>query len=296
MPTTEQHQDERMPQEINTSQTSVSPVEGPYLSVVVPVFNEEECIEEFFKRLTSVLNNVGRSHEIIFVNDGSRDQTESLLTKFFKQYPHIVRLIHFNSNYGQYTAILAGFEHVRGEVIITLDADLQNPPEEIPALLKMIDAGHDLVGSYRRKRHDSLFRTKASRVVNWTRKAITGLEMRDHGCMLRAYRRHITEQVIKTRESSTFITVLAQKFAGNPVDIAVEHHDRTRGTSKYNLYKLIRITFDLVTGMSLIPLQLFTLLGISISFLSALLVAYMVLRRVFIGPEAEGIFTLFAIL
>jgi undecaprenyl-phosphate 4-deoxy-4-formamido-L-arabinose transferase len=271
-------------------------ISTPYLSVVVPVFNEEECIEEFFTRLTEVLESIGKTYEIIFINDGSCDRTEYLLGRFFEQYPRILRIIHFNNNYGQYTAILAGFEHVRGDVIVTLDADLQNPPEEIPSLLKMIDAGHDSVGSYRRERHDSFFRTKASRVINRLRKEITGLEMRDHGCMLRAYRRHIIDQAIKTRESSTFITVLAQKFAGNPIDIAVEHHDRARGESKYNLYKLIRITFDLITGVSLIPLQLFTLLGMCTSLLSVLLVVYMGFRRIFIGPEAEGVFTLFAIL
>jgi undecaprenyl-phosphate 4-deoxy-4-formamido-L-arabinose transferase len=185
---------------------------------------------------------------------------------------------------------------VRGEIILTLDADLQNPPEEIPNLLRMIDEGYDLVGSYRRQRHDSLFRTKASCMVNKIREAITGLNMRDHGCMLRAYRRYIVDQVIKTREATMFITVLAQKFAKNPIDIAVEHHDRARGTSKYNLYKLTRITFDLITGVSLLPLQLFTMLGMGASLFSTLLVIYMVLRRIFIGPEVEGVFTLFAIL
>ncbi|MDR1267511.1 MAG: glycosyltransferase [Holosporales bacterium] len=264
--------------------------ERPYLSVVVPVFNEEECLEDFSARLMPVLEALQKSYEVIFVNDGSRDGTEGLLAQLFALHPHTLCLIHFSKNYGQYMAILAGFEHARGEVIVTLDADLQNPPEEIPNLLRYIDAGHDLVGSYRRERHDSWFRMVASRVFNWIRSLLTGIEMRDHGCMLRAYRRSIVDQAIAIKEPSTFINILVQRFALNPIDIAVEHSKRAHGSTKYDLGKLTRIVFDLVTGASLAPLRIFTFLGASTSFFSFLALLYQLLQALFCEQAPQNFF------
>jgi undecaprenyl-phosphate 4-deoxy-4-formamido-L-arabinose transferase len=268
----------------------------PYISVVIPIYNEEESISELFDRLFGTLNSTGKSYEIIFVNDGSKDRSAQILADIFQKHKDVVRVIEFNNNYGQYIAIFAGFEHVRGQVIISLDADLQNPPEDISKLLKKIDEGYDLVGGYREHRQDSLYRTYVSKFVNGMRDKLTGLHMRDHGCMLRAYSRDIVDQVIKTREAFTFITAMAQKFSKNPIDIPVRHSERKRGISKYNPYKLIRIGFDLLTGFSLIPLQVFTLVGVLTSLLSGTLVVYLVIRRIFIGPEVEGVFTLFALL
>jgi undecaprenyl-phosphate 4-deoxy-4-formamido-L-arabinose transferase len=241
-----------------------------FVSVVIPVFNEQENIRTLCDRLFATMDAFGKKYEIIFVDDGSKDQTPQILRELFFQKSDVLRIITFNGNYGQYVAILAGFEHVRGDVVVTLDADLQNLPEEIPNLLEKIDEGYDLVGGYRARRQDNFFRTYASKMVNFIREKATGISMRDHGCMLRAYRRHIIDEVIKTRETSTFITALAQKFAGNPLDIPVSHEERSAGDSKYNLYKLIRITFDLLTGFSLLPLQLFTLLGMIISSASGI--------------------------
>ncbi|MDR1551363.1 MAG: glycosyltransferase [Holosporaceae bacterium] len=238
------------------------------VSVVIPVFNEQENIAQLGARLLKIMDGVRKGYEIIFVDDGSRDETPQELRKLFVRRSDVVRVVTFNGNYGQYVAILAGFGYVRGDVVVTLDADLQNPPEEIPNLLKKIDDGYDLVGGYRAKRQDSFFRTYASRTINFIRAKATGLEMKDHGCMLRAYKKFIVDEVVKTRETSTFITALAQKFAGNPIDIPVAHDERAAGGSKYNLYKLIRIAFDLLTGFSLAPLQIFTIIGMVISFLS----------------------------
>ncbi|MDR0632412.1 MAG: glycosyltransferase [Holosporaceae bacterium] len=240
------------------------------VSIVIPVFDEQENIDLLSSRLLKVMNATGKKYEIIFVDDGSKDATPKKLRNLFKKQPNVIRVITFNGNYGQYVAILAGFEHVRGDVVVTLDADLQNPPEEIPNLLKKIDEGYDLVGGYRAKRHDSFFRTYASKIVNSIRAGATGLEMRDHGCMLRAYKKFIIDEVVKTRETSTFITALAQKFAGNPIDVPVTHEERAAGGSKYNLYKLIRIAFDLLTGFSLVPLQVFTIIGMLISSASGI--------------------------
>jgi undecaprenyl-phosphate 4-deoxy-4-formamido-L-arabinose transferase len=235
------------------------------VSIVIPVFNEEETLTLLSDRLLKTMDNLGKKYEVIFVDDGSSDNTSRMLRDLFKERSDVVRVITFNGNYGQYVAILAGFEHVRGDTIVTLDADLQNPPEEIPKLLRKIDEGYDLVGGYRAQRHDSFFRTYASKMVNSIRAGATGIEMKDHGCMLRAYKKFIIDEVVKTRETSTFITALAQKFAGNPIDIPVNHEERAAGGSKYNLYKLIRITFDLLTGFSLVPLQVFTIVGMVIS-------------------------------
>ncbi|MDR2646336.1 MAG: glycosyltransferase [Holosporaceae bacterium] len=240
------------------------------VSVVIPIFNEQENVEQLSARLLKTMDSIGKRYEVIFVDDGSSDNTIRLLRSVFKKRSDVVRIIVFNGNYGQYVAILAGFEHVRGDVVITLDADLQNLPEEIPNLLKKIDEGHDLVGSYRVKRQDNFFRTYASKIVNHIRAGATGIEMKDHGCMLRAYKKFIIDEVVKTRETSTFITALAQKFAGNPIDIPVTHVERKAGDSKYNLYKLVRIAFDLLTGFSLVPLQVFTIIGMIISSASGI--------------------------
>ncbi len=251
------------------------------ISIVIPVFNEQENMDALSSRVLNTMDKYGHSYELIFVDDGSSDETPKMLRNIFKKRSDVVRVISFNGNYGQYVAILAGFEHVRGKVIVTLDADLQNLPEEIPDLLEKMKEGYDLVGGYRKKRHDNWFRTYASKSVNWFRAKTTGIRMRDHGCMLRAYKRYIIDEVVKTRETSTFITALAQKFAGNPIDFPVTHQERKAGDSKYSLYKLIRITFDLMTGFSLAPLQAFTMVGMTISSASLGYFVVQVCRKLF---------------
>ena len=268
----------------------------PFVSVVVPVYNEQENLPALFRRLTAVLDQSGKPYEILFTNDGSRDNSLALLRDFHTQRPKQVRVIDFNGNFGQHMAIMAAFERARGEVIVTLDADLQNPPEEIPKLLAAIENGHDVVGGYRRDRHDSWFRRKASRLLNAVRERTTRIRMRDQGCMLRAYRRGIVEHITASGETSTFIPALAMSYAANPAEVEVEHAPRAAGTSKYRLYDLVRLNFDLMTGFSIVPLQMFTLFGMVVSILSGMLVVLLVVRRLIIGPEAEGLFTLFAIL
>ncbi len=268
----------------------------PYVSVVVPVYNEQENLPALFQRLTAVLDRLGKPYELVFTNDGSRDNSLALLKDFHRQRPKEVRVIDFNGNFGQHMAIMAAFERARGEVVVTLDADLQNPPEEIPKLLAEIDKGHDVVGGYRKDRQDTFFRRYASMIINGIRARITRIRMRDQGCMLRAYRRNIVEHITASGETSTFIPALAMSYAASPVEIEVEHAARAAGASKYNLYKLIRLNFDLMTGFSVVPLQVFTLFGMVVSILSGMLVVLLVVRRLIIGPEAEGLFTLFAIL
>lgn len=269
---------------------------NPEISVVIPLFNEQENIDNLCNRLLKTMDSINRSYEVIFVDDGSSDRTPFLLMDWFNKRPDVIRVVTFNGNYGQYVAILAGFEHVRGDTIVTLDADLQNLPEEIPVLLKKMEEGYDLVGGYRAQRHDNWFRTYASKVINFIRYKATGIKMKDHGCMLRAYKRHIIEGVVKTRETSTFITALAQKFAWNPVDIPVSHEERSAGSSKYSLYKLIRITFDLLTGFSLIPLQIFTMFGMVISSASLFYFFVEVFKKVVTHHHGYGLHFAFVFL
>ncbi|MHB8453750.1 MAG: glycosyltransferase [Acidiferrobacterales bacterium] len=268
----------------------------PYLSIVIPVYNEEANLGSLFTRLTTVLDSLGKPYEIVFTNDGSRDHSGTMLAEFHRQRPEQVRVIEFNGNFGQHMAIMAAFERVRGDIIVTLDADLQNPPEEIPKLVAAIETGHDVVGGYRKERHDTLFRRYASKLINALRARITRIRMRDQGCMLRAYRRSIVDSISASDETSTFIPALAYSFAANPTEIEVEHAMRAAGESKYRLYDLIRLNFDLMTGFSMVPLQMFTMFGMLVSILSTLFVVYLFIRRLIVGPEAQGVFTLFAIL
>lgn len=268
----------------------------PYVSVVVPVYNEQENLDALFTRLTAVLDGLGKPFEILFTNDGSRDRSGAMLKEYHERRPNQVRIIDFNGNFGQHMAIMAAFERVRGDVVVTLDADLQNPPEEIPKLLAAIEAGHDVVGGYRKNRQDPFFRKYASKIINSMRAKITNIRMRDQGCMLRAYRKNIIESIVESEETSTFIPALAYSFAANATEVEVEHAPRAAGESKYRLYDLIRLNFDLMTGFSVVPLQVFTLFGMVVSVLSTLFVIYLFIRRLIIGPEAEGLFTLFAIL
>ncbi len=268
----------------------------PYLSIVIPIYNESDNLHLLYQRVTDALDQYGKSYEIIFINDGSKDNSYAVLMELHQLRPDQIRVINFNGNFGQHMAIVAGFEKVRGEITITLDADLQNPPEEIPKLVAAIEAGHDYVGGVRQERQDTSFRRYASKLNNYIRARLTGIVMTDQGCMLRAYKRHIVDTIAQNKESTVFIPALAYSYASHPTEIEVAHSARAAGESKYSLYKLLRLNFDLMTGFSLVPLQIFTLFGMLVSVLSTLFFVYLLIRRMIVGPEAEGVFTLFAIM
>ena len=268
----------------------------PEVSVVIPVYNEQDGLEALFARLYPALDALGRSYEVVFINDGSRDASPAMLREQFQRRPDVTRVILFNGNFGQHKAIMAGFEHTRGDKVVTLDADLQNPPEEIGKLLAEMDKGHDYVGSIRRSRNDALWRHLASRTMNRVRERITRVRMTDQGCMLRAYSRGIIDAINSCQEVNTYLPALGYTFARNPVEVVVEHAEREAGESKYSLYSLIRLNFDLMTGFSLVPLQWFSMLGILVSLGSAALFVLLIVRRLILGPEAEGLFTLFALM
>jgi undecaprenyl-phosphate 4-deoxy-4-formamido-L-arabinose transferase len=268
---------------------------SPDVSVIIPVYNEEAGLGALFARLYPALDALGVSYEVLFINDGSRDRSPALLREQFQRRPEVTRVILFNGNFGQHMAIMAGFAHARGGRVVTLDADLQNPPEEIGNLLRAMDQGHDYVGTIRRKRQDTAFRRWGSKVMNKLRERITRVRMTDQGCMLRAYSREIIDAMVSSREVNTYIPALAYTYAANPVEIEVAHEERTAGESKYSVYKLVRLNFDLVTGFSIVPLQMYSILGFLVSLVSVGFFVLILYRRVVYGPEAEGLFTLFAI-
>src|SRR5258707_5881095 len=260
-------------------------------SVVIPVYNEEAGFASLFQRLYPALDALGMRYEVIFVNDGSRDRSAALLREQFARRPEVTRVILLNGNFGQHMAIMAGFERCRGERVVTLDADLQNPPEEIGKLLAKMDEGHDYVGGVRGEPHDNAFRRLGSRVMNRLRERITRIHMTDQGCMLRAYSRDIVDAINACREVSTFIPALAYTFARAPAEVEVAHESRAAGESKYSLYSLIRLNFDLVTGFSVVPLQIFSLVGIGVSIASVLLYFVVLAPRILPGTPLDTLRT-----
>lgn len=267
-----------------------------HLSVVIPVYNEQGNLPTLFARLYPVLDALGRGYEVIFTNDGSADQSKELLATQHAARPDVTRVIEFKSNYGQHMAVMAALERVRGEVIVTLDADLQNPPEEIPVLLAKTDEGYDCVGGVRQNRQDSFFRRYISKLINWVRRHTTSIRMSDQGCMLRAYSRAVVDGIVRSGAVNTFIPALAYSLAQRPTEVPVAHEERHAGTSNYSLYSLIRLNFDLITYFTTAPLQLFTIFAMLCSGCSLLMVIVLGSRRLIIGPEEGGIFTLFGIL
>ena len=268
------------------------------VSVVIPVYNEQESLPALLERTTAACKKLTRAYEIILVDDGSSDNSADMLTAAAEQPGSCVIAVLLNRNYCQHSAIRAGFNQVSGDLVITLDADLQNPPEEIPRLVRVAEEGYDVVGTVRANRQDSWFRKSASRIINMMIQRATGKSMGDYGCMLRAYRRHIIEAMLNCHERSTFIPILANTFARRTTEIDVLHAEREFGDSKYSLMKLINLMYDLLTCLTTAPLRLLSIAGSIIAASGFLLALLLIILRVAFGSlwAAEGVFTLFAIL
>ncbi len=269
----------------------------PEVSLIIPVYDEEANLPELLDRVGKVAAELGRSCEIVLVNDGSHDRSLELLRQAATERPRLV-VVDLNRNYGQHAAVFAGFEAARGEILVTLDADLQNPPEEIPKLVAKMEEGYDVVGSVRMAREDTFFRRFASRLVNKLTARIIGGKLHDYGCMLRAYRRPVVEALASSGEVATFIPVLAELFAGRVTEVDVAHRERSHGESKYNLWKLIKLEFDLLTSFSVLPLRATMAIGAGTAALSLLVGAVLLGGRLVMGREwaVSGVFTLFAFL
>jgi undecaprenyl-phosphate 4-deoxy-4-formamido-L-arabinose transferase len=267
------------------------------LSVVIPVYNEKENLPELIERCLSACRETQKKFEIILVDDGSRDGSADIIYNASEARTEVIAVI-LNRNYGQHAAVVAGLKQSRGEIVITLDADLQNPPEEIPKLVHEMERGVDVVGTVRKNRQDTLFRRFASSIVNRMVRISTGVMMHDYGCMLRAYRRSVVDAMLQCHEHSMFIPILANSFASSTSEITVEHASRKKGESKYSILKLVSLHFDLLTSMSTSPLRMLSYMGAIISVLGIGFGLVLILLRFVYGAEwaAEGVFTLFAVL
>jgi undecaprenyl-phosphate 4-deoxy-4-formamido-L-arabinose transferase len=268
------------------------------VSIVIPVYNEEQSLPELLRRTEAACAQVSQPSEIILVDDGSRDDSAEILLEAAQRDGSPVVAVILNRNYGQHAAIMAGFEQCKGDLVITLDADLQNPPEEIPRLVTLAEQGYDVIGTVRGNRQDSALRRWPSKLINLAVQRSTGVAMTDYGCMLRAYRRSIVDAMLACRERSTFIPILANSFARHTTEVQVMHAEREHGESKYSAMKLINLMFDLVTCMTTTPLRLLSIIGFSMAFLGVLFATLLiVLRLIFGAPWAgHGTFVLFAVL
>ena len=237
------------------------------LSIVIPVYNEEECVDALCERLHQSVSALGRSYEIILIDDGSSDRTWPLLRACSERYPNF-RLLRFRRNFGQTAAMSAGFHHARGDVVVTLDADLQNDPNDIPRLLEKMDAGYDVVSGWRKDRQDPFIsRRLPSMIANGLISWITGVHLHDYGCTLKAYRREVIRDVHLYGEMHRFIPALASWVGGTVTEVVVNHHPRRQGTSKYGINRTSRVILDLITvkflmRYSLGPMQMFGKVGL----------------------------------
>jgi undecaprenyl-phosphate 4-deoxy-4-formamido-L-arabinose transferase len=272
---------------------------GPLgVSVVIPVYNEERTIDALVSRCVAACEKMTDSFELILVDDGSTDSSARRIAEAAERYPGLVTGVLLNRNYGQHAAVMAGFDQAQGDTVVTLDADLQNPPEEIPRVVEKIEEGADVVGTIRVPRHDSLFRRISSSLINRAVRRATGVMMHDYGCMLRAYRRHIVKAMLECTERSTFIPILANYFAHCPAEIEVRHESRPAGNSKYGLWKLVNLQFDLLTSMTTFPLRVLSVLGALAAAMGIGFGVFLLVMRLVYGSEwaAQGVFTLFSIL
>lgn len=266
------------------------------LSLVIPVFNEEENLPELIRRTDAVCKQLNTSVEVILVDDGSSDRSMEMITDIAKKNPLFVGVI-LTSNFGQHAAVTAGMQTACGKYVITLDADLQNPPEEIPKLLEKLREGYDVVGSIRENRQDTFFRKIASKSVNlMVRKLCNGKTMTDYGCMLRGYSRTVVDAMLLCKENGKFIPMLAMTYARRTVEVYVKHAERAAGESKYSVMKLIALQYDLLTGTSTFPLRLLTFFGFAIAVFGILFgLIVFIISQIDKAWGADGTFALFAI-
>ncbi|MFN7065580.1 MAG: glycosyltransferase family 2 protein [Aquificaceae bacterium] len=264
-----------------------------YLSVVIPAYNEEDNIPILYKRLKGVLESLGRSYEIIFVDDGSRDGTwESL--RAIAQGDKRVKLIRFRKNYGQTSAMYAGFEYAKGEAIITMDADLQNDPEDIPRLLEKLEEGYDIVSGWRKDRKDPfLSRKLPSMIANWIISKATGVELHDYGCTLKAYRSEVVKKLELYGDMHRFLPALTKNFGAKITEKPVKHYPRVYGKSKYGIGRTIRVILDIFLVKFLNeylnkPMYVFGSFGFTLLSFGLIMLFYLVFIKLFLGENIGG--------
>ncbi len=270
----------------------------PELSLVIPVYNEEANLSELIRRTLAACDPMGISYEMILVDDGSADNSAQMIREAAEKNGGKVVGVFLTTNFGQHAAVTAGLQTSVGKYVITLDADLQNPPEEIPKLVEKLREGYDVVGTIRENRKDTFFRRWASKTVNlMVRKLCNGKTMTDYGCMLRGYSRTVVNAILQCPEHGKFIPMLAMSYARRTIEIHVKHADRMAGESKYNVWKLIALQYDLLTGTSIFPLRMLTYIGTLLAAFGILFGLYIFIMTRVHGDSwsQNGVFTLFSL-
>lgn len=270
----------------------------PELSLVIPVYNEEANLSELIRRTLAACDPMGISYEMILVDDGSADNSAQMIREAAEKNGGKVVGVFLTTNFGQHAAVTAGLQTSVGKYVITLDADLQNPPEEIPKLVEKLREGYDVVGTIRENRKDTFFRRWASKTVNlMVRKLCNGKTMTDYGCMLRGYSRTVVNAILQCPEHGKFIPMLAMSYARRTIEIHVKHADRMAGESKYNVWKLIALQYDLLTGTSIFPLRMLTYIGTLLAAFGILFGLYIFIMTRVHGDDwsQHGVFTLFSL-
>ena len=277
------------------------------LSLVIPVYNEQDNLPLLFDALHQVMPSLGKTWEVILVDDGSRDNSLSILKEYAEKDPEHVRVVSFRRNFGQTAAIAAGLDYSQGDIIILLDADMQNDPADIPMLLEKLDEGYDLVSGWRKQRKDNAITRNlpsmmANKLISW----VTGVELHDYGCTLKAYRRPVLEGFRLYGEMHRFIPVFANSVGARITEVVVNHHPRRFGKTKYGLERTVKVILDLFTVKFLVsfaskPIYLFGGTGLGLMVISAILMIYLFIRRIFflVGVTGSPLFqtsTMFFIL
>ncbi|MBT3712484.1 MAG: glycosyltransferase family 2 protein, partial [Anaerolineae bacterium] len=265
-----------------------------YLSLVIPVYNEEESLPLLFDAIHKALDSLPRTWEVILVDDGSSDQSLNVLKTLAEKDPEHIRVVAFRRNFGQTAAMAAGIDHASGEIIVLLDADLQNDPADIPMMLEKLDEGYDVVSGWRVKRKDTFItRTLPSRMANGLISRVTGVELHDYGCTLKVYRREVLTGFKLYGEMHRFIPVFAHSVGAKIIEVPVNHHPRRFGETKYGLNRTLKVLLDLFTVKFLLdysakPIYLFGGAGFGIIAISTALLIFLAIRRIFFNISVFG--------
>ena len=264
------------------------------ISIVVPVFNEVDLIEELLSRIKKVCGGLRRTYEIVIVDDGSTDGSYEKLKKI-QANDNLLRIVKFTRNFGQQAAVLAGFRISKGDIIVQLDSDLQNPPEEIPKLLSAMSENIDLVTTTHRKRLDSALRVMGSRCLLKIGQMLFGDAVKLNLSSFRALRRSVVKKIEVCKDRSRYMAVLMSWMGLPTAEIEVEHHERKKGNTKYSILNLVILSWDLVTGYSSFPLRTVTYMGIFGALLGFLMMAFLLFQRIVNGILIEGFVVLLAV-
>ena len=255
-------------------------------SIIVPVYNEDQNINILNERLEKTLNLINIDYEIIYINDGSTDNSEIKIKQVMLKNSNI-KLINFLTNFGQHSAIIAGLKIAKGDYMITLDADLQNPPEEIPKLIKEVENNYDMICGVRKYRKDSFFRKFFSKIMNKVISKLVKCNLKDFGCMMRVYKRSLVNEIVTYGDKSVYIPAFAAFLTKNIKEVNIEHNSRNSGLSNYNFSKLLNQSFDLIVTYTLFPIQLIFKTGAFIFIIGCLLFVYLLYHRFIVGSPSS---------